>query len=87
MKCPYRFGFAGHEGGEECIGEECAVHLKCIGDTPSFQERKEYYQRKCRELEAANAEMQVTLDELADKCAELCLLCGFSMVDANGEVI
>ena len=33
------------------------------------------------------AELQTDYDALVNKCAELCSLCGFSMVDASGEVI
>lgn len=34
-----------------------------------------------------NAELQAAYDALTAKCAELCRLCGFEMVDAAGEAI
>ena len=34
-----------------------------------------------------NAELQAAYDAITAKCAELCRLCGFEMVDAAGEVI
>ncbi len=31
--------------------------------------------------------LQADYDALVGKCAELCALCGFTMVDANGEAV
>lgn len=39
------------------------------------------------ELEKENAELQAAYDELAEIAAQLCRACGFSMVDAAGEVV
>jgi len=45
------------------------------------------WRRWCKNSEEDFNRLQDAYDELIGKCAELCSLCGFSMVDASGEVV
>lgn len=42
---------------------------------------------KLAELVAENNALRVRVDELTAIAAQLCRACGFSMVDASGEVV